>query len=256
MGSASNITDLSQRAEAVVMEAVVRLVSVDALNGRYRVGLPISLCTGSMVDVSVWAEPNGTFMVSDDGAAYFEISSGAFNDRIFQTVARAHSEAAGAMFDGGTMLFMRVKADRLRGAIIAMGHLIQSVVNETISRSVKVKAETLRATLFNSLDAAFSGAAVTHDAQIFGATTAEYKVDALVKTDGGFLVFDLFTKDAISVAAAFTKLSDIYRLEHGPKVIGVTRDPAAVGPKLQLISSVAPVVRADAAVDVFRRLVA
>lgn len=253
---ATHLLHLSNNAASSVDEAVARLVSSDVLNGRYRISMPVVTCTGSMVDVSVWPEPDGGFMVSDDGSAYFEITSGAFSERIFGSVARARCAVYGALFDGGTMLFIRVAADRLRGAIIAMASLIKEVVDETITRSIKAKAERERDLLYDRLDTAFLKSNVERGVEVVGASTAGYTVDAVVKTDHGPIVFDLFTKDPISVAAAFTKLSDIYRLEDGPRLAAVTRDPSAVGPKLQLVSSVASVIRVDAAIETFRRLAA
>lgn len=254
--AAPKLHHLNGRASAAVDDAVARLVSADLLNGRYRISMPIATSTGSMVDVSVWPEPSNTFMVSDAGTAYFEITSGAFNERTFQAVAKMRCATYGAMFDGGTMLFMRVTAPQLRGAIIAMGSLVKEVVDETVAKSIKAKAETARDRLFERLDKAFDAAKVAHDAEVIGASTAGYKVDALVRTDAGEVVFDLFTKDPISISATFTKLSDIYRLDDGPKLVAVTRDPEAVGPKLQLISSVAPVIRLDAALERFRKVAA
>ncbi|AXQ93179.1 hypothetical protein D0Z66_04745 [Cereibacter sphaeroides] len=206
-----------------------------------------------MIDVSVWPEPGDTFMVSDDGAAHFEVTSGAFSERAFQAVARAQCANYGALFDGGTMLFMRVAAHQLRGAIISMATLIKEVVDETVARSIKAKAESSLERLYERLDMAFDASKVAHDAEVIGASTAGYRVDALVRAETGDVVFDLFTKDPNSVSSTFTKLSDIYRLDDGPKLVAVTRDPDAVGPKLQLISSVAPVIRLDSAVEVFRK---
>jgi hypothetical protein len=250
------LINLNGRVSAAVDEAVARLVTVDRLNGRYRISMPVVTCTGAMIDVSVWPEPGDTYMVSDAGVAHFEVTSGAFNERTFHAVAKAHCTAYGAMFDGGTMLFMRVSAAQLHGAIVTMASLVKEVVDETVARSIKAKAEKARDKLFERLDKAFDAVKVTHDAEVIGASTAGYKVDALVTTDGGDVVFDLFTRDPNSISAAFTKLSDIYRLASGPKLVAVTRDPDAVGPKLQLISSVAPVIRLDAAPERFRKMAA
>lgn len=252
----ANLIHLTGRSATVVDGAVARLVSADTLNGRYRISMPVVTCTGSMIDVSVWPEPGDSFMVSDDGSAHFEVTSGAFSERTFQLVAKAHCASYGALFDGGTMLFMRVTAGQLRGAIISMASLVKEVVDETVARSIKAKAETALDRLYERLDKAFDASKVAHDAEVIGASTAGYKVDALVRTETGNVVFDLFTKDANSVSAAFTKLSDIYRLEDGPKLVAVTHDLDAVGPKLQLISSVAPVIRLDAAPEAFRKVAA
>lgn len=250
----SNIAPLNRF--PAVDEAVARLVSCDVLNGRYRIGMPVAMGTGTLVDVSVWPEPGGSFLVSDGGIAHLEITSSAYSERIFSKVARDRCARYGATFDGATMLFFRVPADRLRGAIISMASLAKEVVDETIMRATRIKVETARDALFERLDKAFGSDRVTHDAIIVGESTAEYHVDAEARLDGRLVVFDLFTDDANSIASTFTKLSDIYRRENAPGLVGVTRNPDRVGPKLQLISSVANVIRLDAAADKFRRLAA
>lgn len=66
----------------------------------------------------------------------------------------------------------------------------------------------------------------------------------------------MFTGDPNSIAAAFTKLSDIYRRDDAPRLVGVTRNPDRIGPKLKLVSSVANVIRLDAEPNSFRKLAA
>lgn len=251
-----NVLHMNGTGIAAVETAVARLVSWHPLNGRYRVSMPVALCTGTLVDVSVWPEPDGSFMVTDDGIAHFEVVSGAFSERLFRSVAKTRCGSAGAVFDGGTMLFLRVSADQLRGAIIAMANLIKEVVDETIARSIKQKFEGARDALFERLDMAFSPASVSHCASVIGASTAEYEVDALVETRRGLVVFDLFTKDPASIASSFTKLSDLARGDGTPRLVAVTPKPEDIGPKLTLIASVATVIRADSTVDVFRRAAA
>lgn len=249
----TSIIHLTGKASTAVDEAVATLVSMETLNGRYRISMPVAMCTGTLVDVSVWPEPDGDFMVSDDGVAHFEIASNSISQRTFNSVARAKCAPYGAVFDGGAMFFMRVAADRLRGAIIAMAALVKDVVDETMERAAKAKADAARDILFARLDSAFSAPNVIHDADILGASTAGYTVDAIVQTDAGPVVYDLFTKDANSVSSAFTKLSDISRLDTGPRLVAVTREPDLVGPKLQLIATVAPIIRLTSAPETFRK---
>lgn len=242
--------------DVAVDAAVARLVSLDAVGGRYRISMPVTLCTGSMVDVSVWAEPGGTFMVSDDGTAHFEATLAMVSERTFGAVARAKITPYGALFDGHSMLFIRVGAERLHGAIVAMASLIKEVVDEAIARAARAKAASTINTLYERIGMAFPNAEVQHHAGMIGASTAEYEVDAVVKTDRGLLVFDMFTKDPISIAATFTKLSDLSRLEQPPRLVAVTPMPEMVGPKLQLISSVAPIIRPDATIETYLKAAA
>lgn len=103
-----------------------------------------------------------------DGVAYLEISASAFSDRIFNSVAKDRCTRYGATFDGGTMLFIRVPAERLRAAIISMANLVKEVVDETILRATRAKAETARDFLFTRLDMAFGSGRVSHDVVVPG----------------------------------------------------------------------------------------
>ncbi|TXH26489.1 MAG: hypothetical protein E6Q99_04585, partial [Elusimicrobia bacterium] len=208
--------------DVAVDAAVARLVSLDVVGGRHRISMPIALCTGSMVDVSVWAEPGGTFMVSDDGTAHFEATLAMVSERTFGAVARAKIAPYGAAFDGHSMLFIRVEPGRLHGAIVAMASLIKEVVDEAIARAARAKSASAFDTLYERIGRAFPNAEIQHHAGMIGASTAEYEVDAAVRTERGLLVFDMFTKDPISIAATFTKLSDLSRLDAPPRLVAVT----------------------------------
>ena len=78
----------------------------------------------------------------------------------------------------------------------------------------------------------------------------------MVETEGQVLAFDYFSKAGNSVNSAYATLSDIARLEDGPKPIGVTNSFKAIGSKLMLISSVAKVIEAEADVKDYQRLAA
>lgn len=242
---------------AAVDDAVRRLFSVDVLNGRWRISLPVVCCTGIRVDVTVWPEGGGdSFLVTDDGLASKEIENGFFSERSFQRIAKERCTRYGALFDGQTMLFMRVGSEQLHGAIIAMANLTKEVVDETVEHSLRVKHESGLEKLVSRLGSAFPTAQIDINAKIVGQSTAEHEFDALVRTDRGLLAFDLFSKDGNSVNAAYTKLSDIARLDHGPKPIGITKSTAAIGPKLTLITSVADVLEIDAPVKLYGSLAA
>ncbi|SMP35346.1 hypothetical protein [Shimia sagamensis] len=237
--------------------AVADMVRVSTINGRWRVQMPVASRFGSMVDVSVWPEGDGdTFLVSDDGAAYHAAATAAASNRIFTSVARSFCEKYGAIFDGGTMLFMRVSADRLKGAIVAMAALTKEVIDETLERSFAEKAHRIKDRFLERIDRAFPHAEVSQNVGIRGHSTAEHEFDALVEINGGALAFDLFSKAAVSVNSAYVKLADLSRLEVGPKPIGATRKRKDIGPKLNLINSVATVIEVDTDLENYARLAA
>lgn len=236
-------------------DAVRSLVTTSLILGRYRIDMPLLMPSGSMTTVTVWPEGQGeTFMVTDDGAALFEIESGAFNERIFERVAKELCPKYGANFDKVAMFFLRVSADRLRGAIIAMANLMKEVVDETVQRSISQKAKQIDFELWDKLERTFSGIEVERRAHLMGESTADHEFSALLKTDRGPVVFDTFTAQGNSVNSVYVKMSDIGRSEHPPRGIAVTRRTAEIGPKLNLLTSVAQVVEIGIDEQDLRRL--
>ncbi|WP_417245980.1 hypothetical protein [Celeribacter sp.] len=247
------IISLNEAAETALREAIGDLVQVDNLNRRYRVSLPIMMPSGGLLDISVYPEPGATFLVSDDGAAFFEVSGYGITRRSFSITARNKADRVGAEFDGNEFLFMRITLDHLKAAIIAIGNLSVEVAREVVEKHMRAKSSTAKETLIRKVGEAFPSAKVTEDVDLYGASTASYQFDALVEINGHRAAFDLFTKDPISIAATYTKLSDVSRAEDNPSLIGVTRNPNAIGPKLALISSVARVIKLDSTSEVFQK---
>lgn len=254
--ASNTISFLNSAAERTVAEVVSGLSSFDTINGRFRVSLPIVMPSGGLIDVSVYPEPGGSYLVSDEGVAFAEAAGYGVLHRSFAAIAKVRAARAGAVFDGNALMFMRVRSEQLRVAIISIGNLSAEVATDLVERSIKTSASGAREKLFETIDKAFPGKPVAHDVDIYGASTASYQFDALVEMNGSSVAFDIFTKDPVSIAATYTKLSDVSRMEDNPALVGVTTNPDNVGPKLALISSVARVIRLDAPVDTFRKAAA
>ena len=238
-------------------EFVKQLCSSEAVNDRSVIHMPIVTSYGSMVSVSVWQEGGGdTFMVSDDGLSYHEITTALASERIFSGVARNKCDRYGATFNGSSILFIRVEGDRLKGAIVAMASLIKEVIDETLEKSFAAKISMEHEALVRKVATAFPTSFIREGAKIIGQSTTEYEVDALVNIDGKMLAFDYFSRSGNSINSAYTLLSDIARLDDGPRPIGVTSKLREVGPKLTLISSVARVIETGATIQQYHQLAA
>lgn len=236
-------------------DAVRSMVSSTFVQGRYRIDMPLVMPSGSVTTVTVWPEGGAdTFMVTDDGAALFEIVSGAFNETIFARVAKERCKNYGATFDGGSMFYLRVSADRLRGAIIAMANLMKEVVDETISRSITQKAKTIDLELWDKLDRTFLDYKVERNVRVQGDSTADHEFRALVTTEKGLVLFDTFTAQSNSINSVYLKMADVGRSDSPPKSIAVTRRLSDIGPKLNLITSVTEVVEIDIQVQDLMKL--
>lgn len=236
-------------------EAVRTMVSTSFVQGRFRVEMPLVMPSGSVTTVTVWPEGSGeTFMVTDDGTSLFEIASGAFSETLFARVARERCERYGATFDGDAMFYVRVSSGRLRGAIIAMANLMKEVVDETIHRSINQKAKQIELELWDKLERTFTDYKVERRAQLSGESTATHEFSALLKTERGLIVFDTFNAQGNSINSVYLKMADIGRSEVPPKGIAVTKRMIDIGPKLNLITSVAQVVEIDIEMQDLQRL--
>jgi len=236
-------------------EAVRSMVSASFLQGRFRVEMPLMMPSGSVTTVTIWPEGSGeSFLVTDDGASLFEVTSGAFNEALFARVARERCERYGAIFDGGAMLYLRVSPGRLRGAIIAMANLMKEVVDETIQRSVNQKARQIDLELWEKLELGFKGYKVDRRVQLIGESTAAHEFSAALQTERGLVVFDTFNGHGTSISSLYLKMADMGRSEIPPKSFAVTRRMTDIGPKLNLITAVAQVVEIDIQPEDLRRL--
>ncbi len=238
-----------------VEEAVRSLFSVDHIAGRHIIQMPVSTSSGSLISVTVWHDGE-LFMVTDDGMALHETLSAGANEQAFSRIAAERSRNFGAIFDGGTMLYIRVSKARLKGAIIAMANLVREVIDETIEHSFRGAIDRRRERFIKTATEFYQDFRVREHAKLIGFSTATHEFDLMVERDGCPLVFDYFSKAGNAVNSAYLKLSDMARLENGVKPVGVTPNPDAIGPKLTLITSVADVIHADADRSVYARLAA
>lgn len=236
-------------------EAVRSMVSSRFIQGRFQVEMPVVMPSGSCATVTIWPEGKGeTFMITDDGAALFEVLSGGFNENLFARVARESCSRYGATFDGGSMFYLRVSSERLRGAIIAMANLMKEVVGETIQRSINQKARQIDFELWDKLERAFTGFKVEKRAQLLGESTARHEFSAVLHTERGMVAFDTFSSQGNSINSVYVKMADISRVDLPPKGIAVTSRIAGLGPKLNLVASVARVVEIDIQTEALQRL--
>jgi hypothetical protein len=236
-------------------KAVSSLVSASFIQGRYRIDMPVLMPSGSAATVTVWPEGGGeTFLVTDDGSAHFEVVSGAFNEKIFLRVAKDRCERYGAGLDGASMLFVRVSAERLRGAIVSMANLMKEVVDETVQLSIAQKARPIDQELWDKLERAFLGHSVERKAHFLGESTAMHVFSAAVRTEKGLVLFDTFSAQGNSINSVYVKMADMRRNEDPPRGIAVTTRMSEIGPKLNLLNSVAQVVEIGIGVDDLHRL--
>ena len=235
-------------------QAVRSIVSTSFVQGRFRVSLPLVMPSGSMATVTVWPEGGDTFMVTDDGAALFEVQSGAFSEATFVSVAKKSCARYGATFDGGSMFYLRVSSGRLRGAMIAMANLMKEAVDETVHQSINKKARQIDLELWDKLERTFAGYKIQRNAHLEGESTAMHDFTAVLETESGLLAFDTFSAQGNSVNSVYVKMADIGRSDEPIKGVAVTQNLSTIGPKLNLVTSVARVVEVGISPDDLQKL--
>jgi hypothetical protein len=236
-------------------EAVRSMVTYKTVLGRFCVTMPVVLASGSYASVVVWPEGGGdTFMVTDDGAALFEITAGAFSENSFKKVATEKSKHHGATFDGAAMLYIRVSAAKLKVAIITMANLVKEVVDETIERSIGAKASEMDQMLWQKLGDAFGGTVVQRRVQLAGESHMTHQFTAAVQSEQGLVVFDNFSAQGNSINSVYVKMADLGRTDTPPKRFAVTSNCSQLGSRLNLISTVAQVMEISADSSAFRRM--
>jgi hypothetical protein len=240
---------------AALDEAVCSMVTYKAVLGRFCVTMPVVLASGSYANVVVWQEGAGdSFMVTDDGAALFEVTAGAFSETSFKKVAAEKCAHHGAVFDGTAMLYIKVSAARLKVAIITMANLVKEVVDETVARSIGAKANEMDHLLWEKLGEAFGGKLVQRRALLIGESNMTHQVTAAVQSEQGLVVFDNFSAQGNSINSVYVKMADLGRIEVPPKRFAVTTNRSELGSKLNLITAVAQVMEISVNSDSFRKM--
>ncbi len=231
---------------AELAEQVARgLSKASVLGGRAFIRTAVLFPSGSTVVVGIEAEGGERYRLSDfgqgeDEAELLDIVN------IYRHQAKEIADLSGLIFDSGAFLLIQASAGQLVGATMAIANAASRALERAMQRAEQRQRSAAANLLVERLRTIFPPPAVTRDAEIRGASTHPWHVDAMVDLGGGRAVFDFVTPHQTSIAFATTKFHDLARLEQAPVRIAAVHRKASLGAFLAVVSQAAKVIEDDA----------
>lgn len=254
--SGANMSEVvSERMDAVIEEAIRRLVSAEHFRAGSFVSMPVTYPSGASVVIEVFQQGE-KFFVSDRGGGFQEAEfAGA--SRFFGREARRVAEESGISFDGHDMFIVEVSAGRLAGAFTVIANCSQSAANAAVMRAAERTQRDAGDILFTRLARIFPAKLLAKDAAILGASGHEWHVSALVSTQEKRAAFEAVSHHYASIVSATAKFHDLARLELFPSRIAVAQKKEALGDYIGVISAASTsIIEFSASDETFLRLAA
>ena len=233
-------------------EVAASLASAEFWQGRAYIRTPVLLPTGSSVVVVIEEAGPGSWQLSDLGQG-IELAVDLGIERGYRQQAEAMAATGGLAFKRDTFLILNLRRDRLAAGIA----FIADAVAKSLDRARIAASDRGRATdverLATRLGQIFEPKHVKKNAELQGASTHQWRLDALVEADGRTAAFDLVTPHPNSVAATATKFHDLARLDHPPVRIAIVQSKKAMGDLLAVTAQAARVIEEGANDDIWRK---
>lgn len=231
------------RLDDIAKNVVAALVRADVGAGSVTIHTPYVAPGGTPIRVLMDATKDG-WLVHDGGFGALEAElSGA--SRIYARIAREIAESSGLLFDHRMVFCADVPEAWLPNAVIAIGDAVKRALIQTADRLTMQIKVAAREVLFEKLKRRFGEEQVEFDAEVTGGAGGTWPVDALIISPRENIraVFDLVSPHPNSIAAAFTKLSDIGDAPEPPRRFAVKQDVAGFdAPKITLLTRAASAV--------------
>ena len=116
---------------------------------------------------------------------------------------------------------------------------MKDVVEETIHRAIHQKVRQVDLEPLDKLRRAFADCPIERRAPVIFVSTAKPEFSAVLKTEAGLVAFDTFSTQGFSINSVHVKMADIGRRVAPPRGFVVTTRMGAIGPKLNLVTSLA-----------------
>jgi hypothetical protein len=229
------------------------LANAELFDGRAYVRTPLLLPSGSSVVVVVEPEGAGRFRITDLGQGHDEAEALGFA-RVYRRQADELAPLQGLAAKQGTLSLADLGQDELVGATMALATTVLRVFERAMMRAEERRPQMAADRLVARLYRLFSQRQVRPEAEVRGASTHAWQVDAVVETERGLALFDLVSPAPVSVAFAAAKFHDIALLENAPARIAVVRRKDAFGDLLPVVAQSAKVVQEDASDTTFEQL--
>ena len=233
-------------------EVAAGLASAEFWQGRAYIRTPVLLPTGSSVVVVIEEAGPGTWHLTDLGQG-LELAADLGIERGYRQQAEAMAAKSGIAFKRDTFLIQNLRRDQLASGIAFLADTVaKSLDRDRIAASDRGRATDVER-LATRLGRIFEPRNVRKNAEFQGASTHQWRLDALVTTDHGPAAFDLVTPHPNSVAATTTKFPDLARLDHPPARIAIVQSKRAMGDLLAVTAQAARVIEESANDDTWRR---
>ncbi|MDA9432086.1 hypothetical protein [Bradyrhizobium sp. CCBAU 51627] len=252
MSSSEIITPTVHRA---VDAAIGDLVRAERIGGSWFVSLPLIYPDGSFATVRI-EQRGDLFRVSDNGFTWREAEDIDVSKRSFGQIAGAIAEGIGVTVDE-RLLYVEVPVVMLHRAICDVAETSWRIIDRLFERAFadNEEEEALAETLTSKLIGLFGQGMVDPKATVFGASTNEWTVSAIVKFPDHNAVFQAVGSHSNSIYKASTEFRDLSALKSGPRLIAVVKDTASLGQKLALLSP-AKVLEQGQADELYRKAAA
>ena len=223
-----------------VDEAIRKLVSVQHFDAGSIVSMPVMYPSGASVVLEISAQA-GRLRVCDRGGGYQEAEFDGAIKVYGRYAARAASEA-GVQFDGRDLFVADVPMDRIDGAMSVIASCSAQAAAFCAGRVAERHERFAREALFDKLAAVFGADGFTRDVPMIGASKHEWHVDAVIRGDNAFTVFNSVSKAYVSAVGTAAKFHDLARLEHAPRRIAVVSSHQDLGDWSGVIASASDAV--------------
>lgn len=231
---------IGQKISSQVDEAIRRLISAEHFQAGSLITMPVLYPSGSSVVLEITRQQNRCF-VSDRGSGHQEAEMMGVL-RGYTREAERIAVEAGVRFDGRDMFIAEVEFDNLAAAMEVVANCSQTAVAMCALRASEREVRDARELLFYRLQEVYPNREVIRDATVMGASSHQWKMAAMVKSDARAAVFEAVVNNHISVVGAAAKFHDLARLEVSPRRIAVIAPKGGIGDFYGVISPAADVV--------------
>jgi len=235
------MTDSAEIKLAIPVENAIReLISVAHFQAGSIVNMPVLYPSGASVVLELTAQGDRV-RVGDRGGGYQEAE---YNNatRSYRSFAARAAADAGIQFNGRDIFVADVPMDRIAGAMSVVACSSAQAAAFCAYKTVERHEKLAREALYDKLTAVFGVDGFLREVPMIGASNHEWRVDAAIKRDHAFTVFDSVSNVYVSAVGTAAKFHDLARIEFAPRRIAVVSSHADLGDWSGVIASAADAV--------------
>lgn len=223
-----------------VRGALQRLVSVQEIDGKASVSLPVMYPSGATVVVEIERNED-KYWVSDLGYGHVEAEM-AGAQSFYSKIASRVADDFGVGYDGSAMFALWVTDSRLEAAITCVANASNRACSEAIQQAVEAKSRRQNEKIFERVRSVFGDRAVARSQDILGKHAHWEAHNVVVFPNRHRAVFEHMTAHTNSVSTKFLMFSDIRAADASISLNVMVRDIGALDEKGQMVGDVANIL--------------